>query len=114
MNNERRPGRPRRGSTVKPETRIKSLLPLNLVIDTVAVARRLEETRDSKGWTGQDFAKAAGLVEKTHYAQLIRNLRQPRAEGRRMGGAGIETIARLAIASGQSLDWLVLGKGELQ
>jgi transcriptional regulator with XRE-family HTH domain len=74
----------------------------------VTLLERMHFVLKSKGWSGREWARRAGLSEENHVNALMLRMKND-AEGRLAGD--IETYAKLAKAAGVSLDWLVLGRG---
>lgn len=74
----------------------------------LTLLERMQFVLDSKGWSGREWARQAGLSEENHVNNLMLRMRKD-TEGRLAGD--IETYAKLAKAAGVSLDWLVLGRG---
>jgi hypothetical protein len=74
----------------------------------MSLLERMQECLDSHGWTASEWARRAGLRERTHVSTLMRRLRE--GDSDRLVG-DIETFAKLAEAAGWSLDYLVLGRG---
>jgi transcriptional regulator with XRE-family HTH domain len=65
------------------------------------IARRLEQLREAKGWSGREFSRNARLGE----AQF----RQIQVRGGARASTG--TLRAFAEAAGASLDWLLTGDG---
>lgn len=74
----------------------------------VTLLERMQFVLDSKGWSGREWARQAGLSEENHVNNLMLRMRKD-TEGRLAGD--IETYAKLAKAASVSLDWLILGRG---
>lgn len=65
------------------------------------IARRLEQLREAKGWSGREFSRNAKLGE-AQFRQI-----QVRGGAR----ASTTTLRAFAEAAGASLDWLLTGDG---
>lgn len=77
---------------------------------TVELIDRIEQARESIGWSGRELARAAGLKYDSHYSVVVRNLRGG-------GTAHAETIDKIVsalVAKGCSEEWLRRGTGAMQ
>lgn len=72
------------------------------IIDTSEAGQRIVALRKTKGWTQEELAEAAKL-QRSYLAAVERGTKQP----------SIYMLAAISSATNVTIDWLLLGKGEM-
>jgi transcriptional regulator with XRE-family HTH domain len=73
----------------------------------VTLIERIEQARESIGWTGRELAREAGLKHESHYSVVLKNLKMG-------GGAKAETIDKIVqclVGHGFAEEWIRYERG---
>jgi len=75
-------------------------------VGIVSLLERIESVLEETGWSASEWARRAGLPERSHVNTIIRRLRENNA-----ATVDVQTLAKMADSARVSLDWLALGRG---
>ncbi len=74
--------------------------------------KRMHEVLRVRNWTAREWSRQAGLREETHVGTIMRRLKKM-PHGDALKGE-VATYVKLASAARVSLDWLLLGEGQME